>query len=72
MRELTVLSGGHGTGINVHVRVDLDRGDLVARGLEQEASARGCILAAGPRLGMRGPPHTDYALANTAELISSC
>lgn len=38
---LTVLGGGHGSGINVHVGVNLDRGDLVAGALEEETSARG-------------------------------
>jgi hypothetical protein len=38
-----VLGRGHGTGVDVHVRVDLDGGDIVAESLEQQAGGRGCL-----------------------------
>lgn len=37
----TVLGRGHRPGVNVHVRVNLDRGDFEAGRLEQEAGRRG-------------------------------
>lgn len=36
-----ILSRRHGSRINVHVRIDLDRGDLETQGLEQQAGRRG-------------------------------
>ena len=39
--HLPRLCGGHGPGIDIHVRVDLDRRDLQANGLEQQARGRG-------------------------------
>ena len=38
---LTVLLGTHGTRIDVHVRVDLDGGDLKASSLEEQARRGG-------------------------------
>lgn len=39
--HLAVLSRGHGTGIDVHVGVDLDRSDLVTSSLEEQTGAGG-------------------------------
>lgn len=36
-----MIKRGQGAGIDVQVRVDLDRGDLKTHGLEQETSGRG-------------------------------
>lgn len=38
---LTVLCGGHGSRINVHVRIDFDGGDFETGRLEQQARRGG-------------------------------
>lgn len=37
-----MLLRSHGAGIDVHVRVDLNGGDLETGGLEEQARGRGC------------------------------
>ncbi len=39
--DLTVLGGRHGTGIDVHVRIDLDGSNTKAEGLEKKTGGRG-------------------------------
>lgn len=42
--NLSVLRGGHCSGINVHVRVNLDSRDFESGGLEEKPGTRGCRL----------------------------
>ncbi len=55
--DLAVLEWVHGPRIDVEVRIDLDRGDLQAPGLEVEADARsGYPLS---QTGQNSPRHDD-------------
>jgi hypothetical protein len=61
-----LLGGCHGSGINVHVRIDLNARDLEANSLEQQPGGRGCTKRNQPAIPSHHSRKCAMKLTNDA------